>query len=591
MQKTLQIFILFFTTGYLFGSSADSTKIYKLNTSNIFIELEDSLLDESQKYYFKNNLGNIGSAIQDLILSRENLNPGLNYGKSHFENYFFKVNYKHLKVYRPYTDLKYIVGSKKEQFFSFLHSQNINKNLNFAVYFNRIRSEGFYLKQNTNLNSVGASYNYLSGTGKYSLKGNFIFNSLKSIENGGIRNDSTFENNIFNDKKLIPVNLSSAQKKIRNKSAFTEQNYFFQKNDSTKSLKGYLFNSILVEDNSWLYKDDLPSAGFYKNIFNDSLKTYDSTYFYNIENKVGYGISKGKLKGVSLYLKNQIARVKQNEIDSAFNNFIIGSEIKYSILKDSSITGLGNFEYVAAGNNINNYLGSFALEKRVSKNSISFTSNFSHTSPDFIHTNYSSNHFKWKNNFDKQTSLLNELSFSSRPIQAGIKMNYYKNFTFFNSLGEPFQRKKLFNIFSSYLRNKISAGNWKFINYLTYQYSANSAPIRIPSFIVETSILYENSLFKKALKTQVGVDILYFSDFFANSYMPAISQFYLQNEKKVGNYPFIDFFINLKIKSVRLFFKIEHINSGLTGSNYFLAPHYPAPDRAFKFGVNWKFHN
>ena len=71
--------------------------------------------------------------------------------------------------------------------------------------------------------------------------------------------------------------------------------------------------------------------------------------------------------------------------------------------------------------------------------------------------------------------------------------------------------------------------------------------------------------------------------------MPATNQYYVQTSQKVGNYPFIDFFLNARIKPVRVFVKIDHLTQGFLGSNYSLTPGYLQNDRAFKFGLNWLF--
>ncbi|MFA5781089.1 MAG: putative porin, partial [Bacteroidales bacterium] len=67
--------------------------------------------------------------------------------------------------------------------------------------------------------------------------------------------------------------------------------------------------------------------------------------------------------------------------------------------------------------------------------------------------------------------------------------------------------------------------------------------------------------------------------------------FYLQNDFKSDNYPFFDFFVNLKIKRARIYLKFDHVNSGLMGYNYYMIPHYPMSDRAFKFGISWMFYD
>ena len=55
----------------------------------------------------------------------------------------------------------------------------------------------------------------------------------------------------------------------------------------------------------------------------------------------------------------------------------------------------------------------------------------------------------------------------------------------------------------------------------------------------------------KALELQFGVVGWYFSSYFANTYDPALNQFYLQNEKMIGNYPYFDFYIH-KIQKTEL---------------------------------------
>ena len=52
---------------------------------------------------------------------------------------------------------------------------------------------------------------------------------------------------------------------------------------------------------------------------------------------------------------------------------------------------------------------------------------------------------------------------------------------------------------------------------------------------------------------------------------------------------FVDFFLNVKIKTVRVFIKADHLNSSMSGNNYMITPHYPANDRTFKLGISWRF--
>jgi hypothetical protein len=92
------------------------------------------------------------------------------------------------------------------------------------------------------------------------------------------------------------------------------------------------------------------------------------------------------------------------------------------------------------------------------------------------------------------------------------------------------------------------------------------------------------------MEVQIGFDVSFYSSYYADAYMPALGQYYLQNRKLIGNYPFIDFFFNMKVKHANIFFKSEHVNSGFMGA-YYLAPHIPAPDRSFKVGIRWMFYD
>jgi hypothetical protein len=113
--------------------------------------------------------------------------------------------------------------------------------------------------------------------------------------------------------------------------------------------------------------------------------------------------------------------------------------------------------------------------------------------------------------------------------------------------------------------------------------------INIPKIILRNTFYYQNELFNKALFLQTGFEFNYFTDFYMSSYDPLLSEFYVQNDKLIGNFPRIDFFINAKIQQTRIYLKAEHINSSLTGYNYYSAPNYPYRDFSIRFGLVWNF--
>jgi hypothetical protein len=62
-----------------------------------------------------------------------------------------------------------------------------------------------------------------------------------------------------------------------------------------------------------------------------------------------------------------------------------------------------------------------------------------------------------------------------------------------------------------------------------------------------------------------------------------------QQEIKVGNYPFMNVYANMKLSKARFFVMFSHVNQGLTGKNYFSLPHYPLNPRRFQIGVSVDF--
>ena len=97
------------------------------------------------------------------------------------------------------------------------------------------------------------------------------------------------------------------------------------------------------------------------------------------------------------------------------------------------------------------------------------------------------------------------------------------------------------------------------------------------------------------MKIQLGTEVYYNSKFYADSYEPSTTGFYLQNELKIGNYPVINLFANAKLKRTSAFVQLMHINSLFSSfvdfGDFFSAPYYPLEQMAFRFGFYWTFYD
>ena len=84
--------------------------------------------------------------------------------------------------------------------------------------------------------------------------------------------------------------------------------------------------------------------------------------------------------------------------------------------------------------------------------------------------------------------------------------------------------------------------------------------------------------------------INYFTEYYADAYMPALRTYYLQDDVKIGNYPFLDFYLTFKVKRANLFVGYTNIYSLSKDNRYFTTPHYPMRDSKFIFGVKWRLY-
>ncbi len=611
-------FYFIFLSHFCFSGNGDTLK-FPAKTTIIFFnskqfEYTDSInsvensLNNFQNYLPHNILGNTGLAFSDFFFQNFFGQIGFRYSKNNFENYFYsKSTLSFFDTHIPYTDLFYVIGSKKEQDFKMTFSFNVNKNWNITANFFRIRSEGFYLRQNTNDNLISFSSVYKSNSNRYNLLFGFMYNYLQNSENGGIASDSVFENGANLDKRLLDVNLSSAKRSHLNRSIFINQyiNLGRKRNDTSSMFfiipNSYLVLSTTIEDNLLKYEDGDPLSGFYSNIYYDSLQTYDSTYNLKFENQLSWKRVDNKKHrglidkfGIGVSVRDQFIFVKQREIDTVFNNVIVGGELFNTYSNNNFFYSISG-KYCFTGYNKDDYSFNGSIKKSVFDSLTFLTFNISSSlqMPDFVYSRYSSNHFKWNNNFDKIAENSSGLTFSIKKYKLAIGVDYrqYSNPVYFDNYAIARQYNGSIPILSAHLKKEFNFYNWHLNNNIQYQYVPNSTIIRLPQFVLEHSLYYENDLFKNVMSMQIGASVFFASEYFANAYMPATAQFYLQDNKKYGNYPFIDFFINIKVKTVRVFFKIDHLNYGWMGNKYQMTPHYPMNDRAFKLGVSWRFYD
>ena len=121
------------------------------------------------------------------------------------------------------------------------------------------------------------------------------------------------------------------------------------------------------------------------------------------------------------------------------------------------------------------------------------------------------------------------------------------------------------------------------------QHSTDKVQADVPLLASKNSIYADFTLFRNALRMQIGADVRYFSSFASDTYDPATGLFYMQNTE-VGDYLWADAFINLQIKRASIYVKAGHFNALWENHpRYFLLPHYPGTRFGLFWGMTWNF--
>ena len=512
----------------------------------------------------------------------------------------------------PFTELMFRSVFEQGQLLDAVYSVNTSRHFNFSISRKGLRSLGNYQNFISDNSNFRFTTNYHSKSGKYFLRTHYNNQKLFSEQNGGIADVdiSNFENGVnqFLDRGVFDPNFENAHNELIGKRFYIDQIYKFDRIDSINKNKIQIFNSVLYEEKQYKFQqnssDDFFGTAFSPQEINDKIFLTS----LNFDTGLNYNSFLGHFKfGISF-----------RDEKYSLKNFEIGEFIDSSQkITSSRVNLLANFSKELKKTTLsfetNNYLlgnsqsNLFKSDIKMDlKNDYQLSFNFLFTNKptNYNHRLYSSNYinYNWNNDFKNIKTKLIGLDLKLRKF-SNISIDYVKvnNLTQFEKIinenlgGEtthsifPIQSVGNLELIKVRFSRKINFGKFSVDSKLLIQKSLADDIINLPEIISRNTIYYSSDMFKKALFLQTGLGFKYFSKFYMNGYDPLLSELYIQNDKKIGNFPVIDFFINAKIQQTRLFFKFEHLNSSFTGYNFYSAPNYPYRDFTFRFGLVWNF--
>lgn len=560
----------------------------------------DTILTGFQNYYPKNSSGNLGLPSAPLFLKYQQRSLGFKFYQPPYENDM--ITEDQVKFYQtkgPYGSLTGIAGTKQEQMFRMVFSHTFKNRLNLTLRLNRYSSIGFYRRQVSFTDNLYTSSNYTNKKGRAGYYGYFLFNKLKHNESGGISNDSLFKEDPRITKQLLPVYLSQARREVR----FTtvEINPWYRLNaveDSSTVLSHVVDYKLNYTGNYSKYIDNGQANDlYYPYSYIDTVATMDSTHWRTITNSGHYTLRIRPLfTSLQLGVKNEFTQLYQYD-DTTFMNNSVDAGL---FVNTTNFNAFVKTAYIYQGSNQNDYQLEAGIKYRLKMAynvfkvpfEIQAKAGIEKRHADYIYNAIYSNHAVWRNNFSPtdRTQAMLSLSTTDNRFSMGAFVQSTDNQLFFNSDASPSQAPVAIQSMSCFIRKDMLFFRHLGLNAgYVYQASTEENVISVPDHVLSGSLYYQGNLFKKALNLQVGFSAQYFSSFYGYGYMPNTNVFYTQFSTRVGDYPYIDFFLNARIRPVRIFVKIDHVTQGFLGSNYSLGPGYLQNDRAFKFGVNWIF--
>lgn len=563
-------------------------------------------------------------------------------------------NVKFYHTTTPYSSVGYkkgFVTDLDQNDLSFMFTGNVTRRTNLGMTIDYLNSYGRFASQEgkTVFGSVFGSYN----GDHYSLQAAFTWNTLSNFENGGLLNPSDLQGNLEPEDMPVKMQGMSAfrylsgylnhyysicverERKVNYRERDEDGNWV--KKDSIKieyvpvTTFRHVFETV---DATKRYVEKRANQGYYPNIYRNPTTTKDTASCLTIKNTLSVTFEEEFntwLKfGAMVYATNEVQR-HMSPIGQAIELPVLGnSPFGYpdSLFFPSTMHAVPDTLYGERWTN-NTYIGA-ALYKnrgkhihygfdgnvcllgyklgefqvnghldagfRLGKDSMTLAAKayIKNETPDFYLQRYRSNHYQWDNDFSKTYRFYvgGEVAYPTKWIKPKLNVSFENitRYIYFAEDGMPQQVDGSIQVLAADLQLNITTPWVNLDNSVVYQHSS-SAALPLPALIMHNNLYYHGT-WVKALDVQMGVDMRFFTKYYAPILNPALGQFCVQNTEQVGNYPVMNVYANFYVKHIRLklFAQYQHFNASFMNKQYFGMPNYPMAPDMFRAGLSWHFY-
>ncbi len=368
-------------------------------------------------------------------------------------------------------------------------------------------------------------------------------------------------------------------------------------------------------------RENASNSTFFGDFFLPGDSANDKTKFHHLENTLAFEIKEGFNKwvksGLRLFARHDYYRyslpTKERTVENFNeNHFSVGAQLlkeqgtwfHYNVLGELRTTGEDWGEF--------NVDGRASLNVPLKRDTlhISLNGHLRNELPSFYYRHYHARNAWWDNgSLDKvlRTGIGGEIRY--RRTRLGVNLESIQNLAYFQEYQSPFegtdgvklarygvgvkQSAKNIQVITATLGQDFKWGilNWE--NELTAQVTSDKDIMPLPAFSAYSN-LYILFNIAKVLRTELGADVRYFTEYYAPAYSPIIGQYALQDRAeriKIGNYPSVNVYANFHLKQTRFYLMASHVNYSGGAGRPFLVPNYPLNRMVVRLGISWNFNN
>lgn len=572
------------------------------------------------------DLGPVGSPTKNLTLNPF-YSPGLISGFNVHQNY--NLNTQTLPVYRcatPFSNFSYVQGGGAI-ILKALHTQNFSPTWNVSAAVNSYQVTRQFLsyseeKYGSLHRSVSLGSHYKNKKGNYYQSVVVTWNRARRNEPGGTDTgyfDKSTKFTLFN--KAMPFelrNLETIYSPLLGSASSVYRNHSHSIIQALTVKKGLrVFHEFRHDKDGYVYTDNSVNEAsriqmydtFNRNLYLFKTSFRDSNAYVSYLNNLGFFTELKPdakipfmLKAYASYSKLRSGNLWGSRYSTS--SFGVHGDLKMDPYENRKWQGSAHADFYFGGDNSGDYyiegnLSSIIMNKL--RLNAGIKSQLSAV-PIYYRKFFSNYFYWWNSNYSK--ILNNEINGSIRfnnysdkvYAEASLQTGTSNNMIYINENRRPAQLNAVMAYYIFKLTYKQSFKKFGIEERLMFQSNNQMNYMPVPEFTSVTGLYYQSRWFKKVLKVKIGLDISWYSAIKAYVYNPETALFSISNStQKLGNYPQADVYFSGEVKTVQLFFKLEHWNNNFYNygfNNYNGSTlNYPRESMLFRLGLVWRFFN